>query len=340
MNSICFLLGSQLLDSTTCCNSFYYMFKYLYHKNILNIIKYTTMKDMSSSDEDTIKKCKIVVLCISQIDYSYYNFENNMTYFFNLIDKIKLINPNIHTCVSKFDFWYNCKYEKDWFVFLFKKFDKIVTSCSYDTFNIFYKDIFNKNTICNVMNNIATDKFLLNFNKNPINRLLLHFNYNDPYAHHLYPYRSFIYNLNNENIDVKTFKPNMIDDCFHTQLNEYLCVITTSVTSNCCVDNDLYTSHSLQFLVAKVFEITCVGSLLLIDDTDEYLLNKFGFFNNINCLMFNKNNILDKINYILDPINITIINKIRKNGQNLTRSKYTSFNFYEQIYKIINAFDY
>jgi len=45
-------------------------------------------------------------------------------------------------------------------------------------------------------------------------------------------------------------------------------------------------------------------------------LEKLGFIDNVNYIKCTKNNIMNKINWILNPVNINEVDKIRRNGQN------------------------
>ena len=95
-------------------------------------------------------------------------------------------------------------------------------------------------------------------------------------------------------------------------LNTFLCCFT------CCANK------SLPYIVAKFFEIPSSGSLLLAYDEfvkDE--LKNLGFIDGKNYISCSLNNIEDKINYILNPINLNEINQIRKNGYEFVWSKHT-----------------
>ena len=108
---------------------------------------------------------------------------------------------------------------------------------------------------------------------------------------------------------VAKFSHNIIHDKYYLKLNKYLC---------CFCDGMLY-----GYFLPKIFEITSVGSLLLMEDNFETHLNAIGFYNNINCIFCNKSNLLEKIIWILDPVNRLEIDKIRQEGMNLTRANHT-----------------
>lgn len=107
----------------------------------------------------------------------------------------------------------------------------------------------------------------------------------------------------------KNLTHNIINENYYKKLNNYLC---------CFVDASIY-----NYLLLKVFEICSVGSLLLIDDTIKTTLNELHFLDNINCIMCNKNNIYEKIKFILDKNNRQEVDKIRFAGMNLVREKHS-----------------
>ena len=188
-----------------------------------------------------------------------------------------------------------------------------------------YQYLFNTNEIKNMYNiNLsktffipysAVDDFFkdIEFNNNPINKIFVSGSINN-----IYPLRMFIANniLFKDYIEIlehPTYK-SYIHDCINTKyykkLNDYLC---------CFVD-----ASSYKYILLKVFEICSVGSLLLVEDTIEVQLNNLGFYDNINCIMCNKNNLENKIKWILNVENIYIINNIRKNGMELVRKNHTT----------------
>jgi hypothetical protein len=120
----------------------------------------------------------------------------------------------------------------------------------------------------------------------------------------------------------------IINSDYYRKLNEYLC----------CFNDGL----CWKYVNIKVFEITSVGSLLLIEDSIKEQLNELGFYDNINCIMCNESNIIEKINWILDHNNFNKINEIRLAGMKLTREKHntelraTDFNNYINKLNIFN----
>ncbi len=91
-------------------------------------------------------------------------------------------------------------------------------------------------------------------------------------------------------------------------MNEYICCFTDA--------------SKFSYVLLKVYEICSVGSLLLIDDTVKLQLNEIGFEDNINCIMCNKENIQEKIIWIVN--NKVAVDTIRKNGMILVRENHNT----------------
>lgn len=143
------------------------------------------------------------------------------------------------------------------------------------------------------------DDFFIEFNKEPVNKILLSGSKTKDY-----PARKKLNNIAeyNKNIEVLT---NLIFVGYNyiKYLNKFICCFT------CCANK------SLPYIVGKFFEIPSTGSLLLAYDEfvkDE--LNNLGFIDGENYISCTLNNMEEKINYILNPDNIDKINYIRKNG--------------------------
>jgi hypothetical protein len=146
----------------------------------------------------------------------------------------------------------------------------------------------------------------------------------------VYPLRLFISNIEFKDYTERLIHPsynNFTHDCingtYYKKLNEYLC---------CFVDSVMY-----NYVLLKVFEICSVGSLLLVEDTIENELNKLGFYDNINCILCNKNNLENKIKWILNVENRHSIDNMRKNGMDLVRQHHTTKNRSEMFDIIVNT---
>ncbi len=154
-----------------------------------------------------------------------------------------------------------------------------------------------------------SDFYDVSFNYNPINKILVSGALNKD----VYPMRDYLLSLKNKNIDY--FKHpgyrSQTENCkyYASELNKYICCFT-----DCAKD----------YLLLKFFEIPATGTLLLceVNDVIKPILIDMGFIDMVNCIFCIKDNILDKINFILDVNNIELINKIRYNGYTLIKDKH------------------
>ncbi|MBA42434.1 MAG: hypothetical protein CMF62_00305 [Magnetococcales bacterium] len=104
-----------------------------------------------------------------------------------------------------------------------------------------------------------------------------------------------------------------------------------SLTSSGVIDGKI-------ILVNKVFEICATGSLLLMDKKSEKKLNKLGFSDMENMILYDEtsmDDINDKINFIINDKNKELIDKIRKKGQDLTLEKHLTIHRANLIDSII-----
>ena len=169
----------------------------------------------------------------------------------------------------------------------------------------------------------------INFNNDPVNKVLV----SGAVSFH-YPLRHFIStnSIFSEYIEIlvhpgyvqdgRPFSHDIMRDRYYHKLNEYIC---------CFCDSLLH-----KYIVPKVFEITSIGALLLAEDKIESVLNEIGFYNNINCILCNKTNLLAKIRWILDDKNRSEVDIMRRNGMELTRDYHTTDN---RIAKFNNFID-
>jgi len=150
-------------------------------------------------------------------------------------------------------------------------------------------------------------------NKNPINKILITGRLND----NIYPNRKIIHNMSLKDNRLKYFKSNVgyrinkknikekmiFGKKYLLLLNKYLCCFTCDANIN------------RPYLVAKHFEIMASGSLLLScnPNTKKYF-KMLGYIDMKHYISCNNENMIEKINFILDEQNIELINKIRENG--------------------------
>ena len=120
----------------------------------------------------------------------------------------------------------------------------------------------------------------------------------------------------------KNYTHDIIDEKYYKMLNNYVCCFTDCSSYN--------------YVLLKIFEITSVGSLLLVEDKISEQLNKLGFYDGINCVMCNEENIYEKIVWITDPLNEQEVNNIRFYGMIVTRSIHNTFSRSKSVDTYVN----
>ena len=201
-----------------------------------------------------------------------------------------------------------------------------------------YQYLFNTDEINKMYNNInmhntfhipysAVDDFFkdVEFNNNPINKIFISGSVNEVYLLKMFITNNIILKDYIEYLihpSYNNYSHNCINDIYYKKLNEYLC---------CFVDASLY-----KFILLKVFEICSVGSLLLVEDTIGKNLNNLGFYDNINCIFCNKDNLENKIKWILNSENSQLIDNMRKKGMDLVRQNHTTKHRSETFNNIFN----
>lgn len=125
------------------------------------------------------------------------------------------------------------------------------------------------------------------------------------------------------------------DLSYNERLNQYICCFSSSVRVRSIITRSrkYYNTH---LIILKYFEILASGSLLLCPDTEEIQLNRFGIYNNINCIMTPMKSIDEKIDYILNPENREEIDKIRKAGQEIARTQLNSKNKFDEFLSVLD----
>jgi hypothetical protein len=159
------------------------------------------------------------------------------------------------------------------------------------------------------------DKYItdIEFNKTPINKILVS---GCSLPNH-YPFRYYVANLSDVRFEVLKhpgYDTNIqsSEQCvgknYFKRLNQYIC---------CFTDASQY-----RYILLKNFEICGSGSLLLTDTAIQSEMENLGFKDNVNCIFCNKNTLLEKVSFILDPNNKYTIDQIRKNGMELVRTRH------------------
>lgn len=168
-------------------------------------------------------------------------------------------------------------------------------------------------------------RWVIDFNNNPIKKVLISGRLSD-----IYPDRKFVTDIGIKNPDkYDILKANMnykdpnqnsttiVGIKFYQYLNKYLC---------CFLDS------AREYILAKVFEICASGSLLLYLNTE--IIEEFkllGFIDGENYISCTRDNLHEKVNWILDPNNLDQVNKIREQGYQLIKNKHTYIKRFEEI---------
>ena len=168
-------------------------------------------------------------------------------------------------------------------------------------------------------------RWIIDFNNNPINKILISGRISDIYSD-----RKFIYDIgikNPDQYDILKVNMNYKDSNinsntitgikFYEYLNKYLC---------CFLDT------AREYILAQVFEICASGSLLLYMNNEILdICEQIGFIDGINYISCTRENLQEKVNWILDPINLELVNKIRYQGYKLIKEKHTWNNRFDEI---------
>ena len=176
-----------------------------------------------------------------------------------------------------------------------------------------------------------TDDHYLKFNNKPLNRVLV-----SGMKGLLYPLRkylitkaptnkdtiAYVHHPKYRKFDYENTQGLKIGSNYGKMLNSYVCCFT-----DC---------SSLNYVLAKYFEIPASGSLLLGEETKYNDLEKLGFIDNVNYIKCNMQNIDMKIEWILNPVNNAEIERIRKAGQKLVLEKHHIKNRVKQMNESMN----
>jgi hypothetical protein len=267
---------------------------YVFAKNLTNFG--WKMIELSKLNEEKIihiKKEKSIILFITYDDFDISVFQHENTFLIYKLDDIFPYKKIRETCINSANILIGP------YQYLFK---------TTEVMNI-YPQISNKKSYH--ISYSAVNEFYSNidYNNEPINKIFVSGNVNKNY-----PLRNFIKTNEKmtdfiEILDHPGYQNNthdIINENYYNTLNKYICCFTDA--------------SSFKYILLKVFEICSVGSLLLVEDSISVELNKLGFYDNINCIMCNMNNLEYKIKWILDINNKDFINNIRKNGMKLVRT--------------------
>lgn len=73
-------------------------------------------------------------------------------------------------------------------------------------------------------------------------------------------------------------------------------------------------AHSLRYIHLRAFEIASVGTLLMADDLVEAEMKTLGFIDGVTCIFCNKENFLERLDWVLAPANRGEVDRIRRSG--------------------------
>lgn len=166
----------------------------------------------------------------------------------------------------------------------------------------------------------------LKFNEDPIKKILVSGALNHAY----YPLRVYASRQNKNMIDslnhpgYNKITHKIIGDDYILYLNKYLC---------CFCDGSI-----LKIVLKKVYEILYSGALLLSDLNIKNELEEIGIIENIHCILCNKENMEEKMKYILDEKNNKIIENIRQNGFKLANESFLLETHYNNLCKNLKTY--
>ncbi|TPN80423.1 glycosyltransferase [Mesorhizobium sp. CU2] len=117
--------------------------------------------------------------------------------------------------------------------------------------------------------------------------------------------------------------PETVGIKYYETLSKYLC---------CFCDG-----HHYRYVHLKNFEIASVGSLLLADKIIEKELKELGFIDGETCVLCDKPSFLDRVSWILDPNNRPEVDRIRRAGMDLVRTRHMTKHRAEQIDRLVDS---
>jgi hypothetical protein len=96
-------------------------------------------------------------------------------------------------------------------------------------------------------------------------------------------------------------------------------------------------SLTYKYVVAKYFEIPATGALLLADDAVSGPLRELGFIENEHYLPVSKENLEERVQYVLDPRNHERLDKIRERGQALVWERHKTSDRARQMNEVCSS---
>ena len=201
--------------------------------------------------------------------------------------------------------------------------DIVLSTYGY-VWNRFYREFRNTKKVVWIPHSASPD-FMLPYNPSPENSVLLsgaitrHYplrqqmmklyrqrSYSISYHHHPGYYCGYDYGTNQD-----------VGHGYATKLNRYRAAFTDSLIYN--------------YVVAKHFEIPATGALLLAENTVSDFLEKLGFKENEHYLPVSKENLEERVQYVLNERNHDELDKIRMRAQDLVLARHKTSDRARQI---------
>jgi hypothetical protein len=177
----------------------------------------------------------------------------------------------------------------------------------------------------------ASPDFMLDYNPEPANQVLLSGAVNDAY-----PLRQEMLRLHTEQPHAIGFQRHPgyycgydyatnadIGPAYAAKLNRHRAAFTDCLT--------------FKYVVAKYFEIPATGALLLAEDTVKQQLNELGFVEYEHYLPASKRNLAAQVEYVLNESNRAELDQIRIRGQELVWARHKTSDRARQISQACNA---
>ena len=261
---------------------------------------------LSKINVEEIKKEKTIILCVTydSFDISQLSCEN-VTLIYK-IDDLYPYKDIRKKCIDSANFLispYQYLFKDKAIIKMYPHIDlKESYHIPYSAVNIFYENI--------------------DFNNTPKNKIFVSGNVTNEYPlrQYILRFKQYIDILEHPGYNVNKHK--VVRGQYYKTLSEYLCCFTDASRYN--------------YILLKVFEICSVGALLLCDDSIKNQLCNLGFYDNINYIACNKENMESKIKWILDDKNRKTIDEIRLKGMSLVRNNHSTSNRSHAFNTIIN----
>lgn len=94
---------------------------------------------------------------------------------------------------------------------------------------------------------------------------------------------------------------------------------------------------TFKYVVAKYFEIPATGSLLLAEDAVKQPLKELGFIENIHYIPVSKENLEERVRYVLDERNRAELDQVRRRAQELVWARHTTSDRAKSINEVCDA---